>query len=132
MAASQELAVQQKKELATKQEATVPTRYFVPNTDIYETDDALTIVMEVPGVEKHHIDVTLEDDVLKIEGKIDHSKYEGMEPVYSEYNVGHFTRAFSLSDKIDQGGIAADLQDGVLMVTLKKAKEAQPRRIAIN
>jgi HSP20 family protein len=132
MTASQELAVQQKKELTTKQEATVPTRYFVPNTDIYETDDALTIVMEVPGVEKHHIDVTLEDDVLKIEGKIDYSKYEGMEPVYSEYNVGHFTRAFSLSDKIDQGGISADLQDGILTVTLKKAKEARARRIAIN
>jgi HSP20 family protein len=132
MTASQELAVQRKKELATKQEATVPTRSFVPNTDIYETDDALTIVMEVPGVEKHNIDVTLEDDVLKIEGKIDYSKYEGMEPVYSEYNVGHFTRAFSLSDKIDQGGIAADLQDGVLTVTLKKSKEAQPQRIAIN
>jgi HSP20 family protein len=132
MTASQELAVQQKKELATKQEATVPGRYFVPNTDIYETDDALTIVMEVPGVEKDHINVTLENDVLKIEGKIDYSKYEGMEPVYSEYNVGHFTRAFSLSDKIDQGGIAADLQDGVLTVTLKKSKEAQPQRIAIN
>lgn len=132
MTTSQELAIQQKKELPTKQEATVQARYFVPNTDIYETDDALTIVMEVPGVEKQHIDVTLEDDVLKIEGKIDHSKYEGMEPVYSEYNVGHFARTFSLSNKIDQGGIAADLQDGVLTVTLKKSKEAQPRRIAIN
>lgn len=132
MTTSQELAVQQKKELATKQEATDPARHFVPNTDIYETDDALTIVMEVPGVEKQHIDVTLEDDVLKIEGKIDHSKYEGMEPVYSEYNVGHFSRTFSLSNKIDQHGIAAELQDGVLTVTLKKSKEAQPRRIAIN
>ena len=132
MTTSQELAVQQKKELATKQEATVPARYFVPNTDIYETDDALTIVMEVPGVEKQHIDVTLEDDVLKIEGKIDHSKYEGMEPVYSEYNVGHFARTFSLSNKIDQRGIVADLQDGVLTVTLETSKEAQPRRIAIN
>src|SRR5579883_2396401 len=125
MTTSQELAVQQKKEVAPKQETTVPTRYFVPNTDIYETDDALTVVMEVPGVEKQHIDITLEDDVLKVEGKIDHLKYEGMEPVYSEYNVGHFARSFSLSDKIDQAGIAADLQDGVLMVTLKKSKDAQ-------
>lgn len=131
MPTSQELAVQQKKELATKQETTVPARYFVPNADIYETDDALNIVMEIPGVEKQRVEITLEDDVLKIEGKIDHAKYDGMEPVYSEYNVGHFMRAFSLSDKIDQAGIAADLRDGVLTLTLKKSKAAQPRRIAI-
>src|SRR5689334_20799312 len=52
MAKSQELSVQQKKELSAKEEKTVPARYFVPNTDIYETDEALTLVMEMPGVEK--------------------------------------------------------------------------------
>lgn len=49
MAKSQELSVQQKKEVAPKEEKTVPTRYYVPNTDIYETDETLTLVMEVPG-----------------------------------------------------------------------------------
>jgi HSP20 family molecular chaperone IbpA len=52
MASSQELSVQQKKELAPKEEKTVPARYFFPNTDIYETEEALTLVMEIPGVEK--------------------------------------------------------------------------------
>jgi HSP20 family molecular chaperone IbpA len=132
MVAPQELAVQQKKELTQKEEKTVPARYYMPNTDIYETDDALTLVMEVPGVEKKDIDVKLEDDVLQVEGRIDFSKYEGMEPVYAEYNVGHYSRAFSLSNKIDQAGITADLKDGVLTVTLRKAKEAQPRRITVN
>ena len=59
------------------------------------------------------------------------SKYEGLEPVYSEYNVGHYARAFTLSDKIDQEGISAELDDGVLTLTLKKSKDAMPRRIAI-
>ncbi|HLI13506.1 MAG TPA: Hsp20/alpha crystallin family protein [Alphaproteobacteria bacterium] len=131
MAKSQELAVQQKKELAQKEEKTVPARYYVPNTDIYETEEALTVVMEMPGVEKKDVSVKLESGVLRVEGQIDFSKYEGLEPVYAEYNVGHYARAFTLSDKIDQSGISAELQDGVLTLRLKKAKEALPRRIAI-
>jgi HSP20 family protein len=131
MAKSQELSVQQKKELSSKDEKTVPARYFVPNTDIYETDEALTLVMEMPGVEKKDVVVQLENDVLRVEGHIDFAKYEGLEPVYSEYNVGHYSRRFTLSDTIDQEGIGAELANGVLTLTLKKAKSAMPRRIAI-
>jgi len=129
---TQELAVQEKKELVSKEEKTVPARYYVQNTDILETDDALTVVMEIPGVEKKNVDVSIENDVLRVEGRIDFSKYGGMEPLYTEYNVGHFARAFTLSDKIDQQQITAQLDDGVLTLTLKKAKEAMPRKIAIN
>jgi HSP20 family molecular chaperone IbpA len=131
MAKSQEISVQQKKELPSKGEKTIPSRYYVPNTDIYESEDALTLVMEIPGVEKKDVSVQLENDELHVEGRIDFSKYEGLEPVYAEYNVGHFTRGFTLSDKIDQDGISAELADGVLTLTLKKAKTALPRRIAI-
>jgi HSP20 family protein len=131
MAASQELATREKKELVTKEEKTVPGRFYVPSTDIYETDEALTLVMEMPGVEKKDISVGLENDVLRVEGRIDFSKYDGMEPVYSEYNVGHYARSFSLSNKIAQDGISAQLDDGVLTLTLPKVKEAQPRRISI-
>jgi HSP20 family protein len=77
------------------------------------------------------VSVQLENDVLRVEGRIDFSKYEGLEPVFAEYNIGHYARAFTLSDKIDQDGISAELADGVLTLTLKKAKAAQPRRIAI-
>lgn len=132
MAESQDLAVQEKKELVTKEEKTVPSRYYVQNTDIYETDDALTVVMEMPGVEKKDVDVNIENDVLRVEGRLDFTKYEGLEPLYTEYNVGHFARAFTLSNKIDQQQIAAELNDGVLTLMLKKVKEAIPRKIAIN
>jgi HSP20 family molecular chaperone IbpA len=128
---SQDLATQEKKELVRKGEQTAPARYFVPATDIYETADALILVMETPGVEKKDIDVKLEDDVLRIEGKIDFSKYEGLRPVYAEYNVGHYLRSFALPDRIDHDGISAELSEGVLTLTLKKAKEALPRRIPI-
>jgi HSP20 family molecular chaperone IbpA len=131
MAQSQELSVQQKKELPSKEEKTVPARYYVPSTDIYETEEALTLVMEIPGVEKKDLDVQLENDVLRVEGRIDFSKYEGLEPVYAEYNVGHFVRVFTLSNKIDQEGISAELDEGVLTLTLQKAKSAAQRRIEI-
>lgn len=132
MAKSHELSVQEKKELVSKGEQTVPARHYVPTTDIYETDDALTVVMEIPGVEKKDIEVKVEDDVLRVEGRLDFGKYEGLEPLYTEYNVGHFARAFTLSNKIDQQQISAQLADGVLTLTLKKTKEATPRKIAIH
>jgi len=132
MARSQALEVQEKKELVSKDEKTAPARYYVPNTDIYETEEALTVVMELPGVERQAVDVNDENDVLRVEARIDSSKYEGLEPLYTEYNVGHFARTFTLSNKIDQQQISAQFDDGVLTLTLRKAKEAIPRRIAIN
>jgi HSP20 family molecular chaperone IbpA len=131
MAREQSVTLQQKKELVSKEEKTVPARYYVPPTDIYETDDGLTLVLDLPGVEKKDIDVELENDVLKIEARIDFTKYEGLEPLYTEYNVGHFARAFTLSDKIDRDRIEAELEDGVLTLTLKKSPAAVPRRIPI-
>jgi HSP20 family molecular chaperone IbpA len=131
MAEKQELTVREKKELVAKEEKTVPGRYYVPYADIYETDEALTVVMEMPGVEKSRLNVALESDVLKVDGQIDFTKYKDMEPVYAEYNVGHYARSFTLSNKIDQEKISAQLEDGVLTLTLPKAKQARPRRISI-
>jgi HSP20 family molecular chaperone IbpA len=85
----------------------------------------------MPGVEKKDLDVAPENDVLRVNARIDFGKYEGMEPVYTEYNIGHYARSFALSNRIDQQGITAQLEDGVLTLTLPKVKEAQPRRIQI-
>jgi HSP20 family molecular chaperone IbpA len=131
MADQQELAVREKQELATKEERTVPGRFYLPHTDVYETEDALTVVMEMPGVDRKDVEIELKDDVLRVEGRIDFAKYGGMEPVYTEYNVGHFARSFALSDKVDQESIGAQLEDGVLTLTLPKVAEAKPRRIAL-
>ncbi len=131
MADQQELAVREKRELAAKEERTVPGRFYVPPTDVYETEDALTVVMEVPGVDREAVDIELKEDVLRVAGRIDFSKYGGMEPVYTEYNVGHYARSFALSDRVDQERIAAQLEDGVLTLTLPKMAEARPRRIAV-
>ncbi|MDH3475272.1 MAG: Hsp20/alpha crystallin family protein [Rhodospirillales bacterium] len=132
MAESKELKVQEKKELVSKEEQTVPAKYYVPYTDIYETEDNLAVVMDMPGVQRDKLDVTVEKDVLKVEGKIDFANYDGLDPLYTEYNVGHFTRSFNLSNKIDQEKISAKMEDGVLTLILPKAKEAKPRQIKIS
>jgi HSP20 family protein len=129
--AQQELQVQQKREVEKKQESTVPARTYLPVTDIFETNHELTVVMEMPGVDKQNVDVTVENDVLSVSGRIDFSKYEGLQPVYTEYNVGHYARSFQLSSKIDQGKISADLKDGVMTLVLPKAEEAKPRKIEV-
>ena len=131
MTSSQELAVREKRELASKDEKTVPGRFYVPYTDVYETEEALTVVMEIPGVDRKDVDVALENDTLRVEARIDFSKYQGMEPIYTEYNIGHYTRSFALSSKVDRGQISAELEEGVLTLTLPKVAEARPRRIAI-
>lgn len=129
--AGQELGLQQKKEVASQQEKTIPARFYVPATDIFETPDALKIVMEVPGVPKEAVDVKIENDVLSVEGRIETGNYGGLEPVYTEYPIGHFARSFSLPLQVDQQNITAHLEDGVLTLTLNKRAESKPRRVPI-
>jgi HSP20 family protein len=131
MASKQELQVQQKRELEKKEETTIPARIFLPTTDIYETQDALFVILEMPGVEKKNVDVRVEDGVVYVEGRLDFSKYQNLQPVYTEYNVGHYSRSFRVSSKIDQNNIRAELKDGVLSLTLAKIEEAKPRAIQV-
>ena len=126
----QELQVQQKREVEKRQESTIPWRVFQPVTDIFETDQALTVVLEMPGVNKESVEVGVENDVLTINGQIDFSKYEGLQPLYIEYNIGNYSRSFQISSKIDQDGIKAELKDGVMTLVLPKAEKAKPRRIS--
>src|SRR5690606_10595760 len=83
----QELQVQQKRALEAKQEPTVSARTYIPGADIFEAEAALSVVLEMPGVDKSNVDVSVEGGVLVVEGRVDFSKYEGMHPVYTEYNV---------------------------------------------
>lgn len=131
MPAKQELQVQKKRELDTKEEATIPTRMYLPAADIFETHDALQVVLEMPGVEKANIDVTVEEGVLNVRGRLDFSNYKNLAPLYTEYNVGDYARSFRLSSKIDQNEIGADLRDGILTLTLPKIAEAKPRIIRV-
>jgi len=127
----QELKVQQKREVESDRESTIPARSFIPATDIFENEHALIVVLEVPGIQRDHVEVRVEDNRLTIDGRLDQSKYEGLQPVYTEYNIGNYSRSFQLSSQIEQEGIVAELNNGVMTLTLPKRESAKPRRISI-
>jgi len=82
-------------------------------------------------IEKSNVNVRVEEDVLHVEGRLDLPKYQGLHPLYIEYNIGHYARIFQLSSKIDQGKIEAAMRDGVLSLTLPKVEQAKPRTINV-
>jgi HSP20 family protein len=132
MSDSKTLDTMEKKELQTEQEKTVPGKYYVPHTDIFEREDDLIVVMEIPGVNRNDTDIQVEKNILSVEARIDYSKFDGLKPVYTEYNIGHYSRSFTLSNEIDQGRITAKTEDGVLVLKLPKSKDATPRRIELS
>jgi len=132
MAENQDLQVREKREVDASRESTKPTRAFVPSADIYENENTLTVVLEMPGVSKENVDVNVEDGVLTVEGRIDFSKYERLQPVYSEYNIGPYRRSFQISNQIDHSKIAAQMRDGIMTLELPKVETAKPRRIQVS
>ena len=127
----QGLAVRDKREAASREERTVPGRFYAPPADVWETEEALVVAMEVPGAAREAVEVEVKEDVLRVEARIDPAKYGGLEPVYAEYGVGHWARSFALSDRVDRERIEARLEDGVLTLTLSKAAAARPRRVEV-
>lgn len=128
---SQELTAREKQELKTN-EQTRPGRTYVPEVDIYETQDSLWLWADMPGVDENSLEVRVADGVLSIEGQVALQEYDGLEPVYTEYNVGNYARRFSLSNEIDVDHIKARMSDGVLALELPKAERAKPKRIAVS
>lgn len=122
----------EKREVAeTGAERTRDRLAFVPRADIYETEEAITVVADMPGVDENSLDITLEDNVLSIDGYVESFQPEGYSLAYAEYRVGDYQRAFTLSDQIDRDGIEAVVKDGVLRLHLPKITEARKRKIAI-
>lgn len=129
---AQELAAKDKQEVQGE-EKTRPGRFYVPDVDIYEDEKGLSLVADMPGVDQDSVAVDLNNDVLTIQGEVGLTHYEGLTPIYTEYNVGHFSRRFTLPESahFDRDKITARIAEGVLQVRLPKAERAQPRRIKV-
>lgn len=104
---------------------------YVPDTDIYETEDAVVVVADMPGVDEKHVDVDLENRTLTINGHQVPETFAGFELAYAGYRPGNYRRSFKLSEDVDVEGITARIKDGVLRIRLPKAKELQPRKIPV-
>lgn len=129
----------EKTELAPKEKQPIsrhagePTRsgaYYSPAVDIFQTEEDLIIVADMPGVAPENLGVDLEDSVLTITGTVVEPD-SGWKLRYREYGIGGYTRRFTLSDKIDQSGIEAKLVNGVLTMRLPKADALKPRKVVV-
>ena len=129
---SNELSPKTKQEVPEANQ-TKPGRYYSPDVDIREDDDSLWLWADMPGVKPDSIAVDLENDTLTIQGDVDLTDYEGLTPVYTEYNVGNFLRRFTLaaSSRFDIDAVEARVVNGVLSVQIPKAKHARQRRIPV-
>jgi HSP20 family molecular chaperone IbpA len=112
-------------------ESAHPGKIFVPHADIIETDESIVIRAEMPGVDDDSIDVTLENNVLSIDGSVAASHFEGYSLAYAEYEGGSYQRSFTLSDRIDRDNIEATVSNGVLSLTLSKIDLPQPKKIEV-
>jgi HSP20 family molecular chaperone IbpA len=126
-----ELAKSPEKTPAEMPEPTGGGQIFRAPTDIVETDSGVTLMLDMPGVSPEQVDVTLDNRVLTIRGRITPAKPEGQELVHAEYGEGDFERAFTLSEDFDSDRIEAEMRGGVLTVTLHRAPETQPKKIAV-
>ena len=129
---TQDIQARDKREMKLTSEQTIPGRVYTPSVDIFEDDQALTIVADMPGVPTEHVTIDLREDVLSLSGVPSVSVPEQEEYVLREYDTGKYFRQFTLSEVIDQANIKANLSNGVLRVTLPKVEPAKPRRIEIS
>ena len=104
---------------------------FAPRTDIYETDEGLVMLIDMPGVGPDAAEVMLERNLLTIRGHTQDQPPAGFSPIYREYQPGDFERTFTLSDELDAGRIEAQVKDGVLRLVLPKVGPAQTKRIQV-
>ena len=122
MAEEQNLQIQEteKQEVESDVERTRARKVFVPRVDIYETDDGIAIVADMPGVTQDSVEIMLEKNVLSINGAVQANAPQEYSLTYAEYQVGDYERRFSLSAEIDQDRIEAKIKDGVLYLHLPK------------
>jgi HSP20 family protein len=116
---------------AEETERTRECRCFVPRADIYEADNQIVIVADVPGIDENSVQVTLEKNILTITAYVELPDMEGFTPAFAEYEVGDYQRSFKLSDEIDREKIQATIKDGVLRLYLPKAGAALARKISV-
>lgn len=126
----QELKVQEKKAASQGGETTKNETYFAPHVDIFETEKDVVVIADMPGVASESIDLSLEDNILTIQGHRAPQKQTGR-ILLEEYEIGHYLRRFTVAETIDQEIIEASLADGVLRLRLPKVGPAQPKKIEV-
>lgn len=128
---TQSIQVNQPAEVQEQTERIRERRMITPRTDIYETKNELVVVMDVPGVDDRSVEIVLDKNVLTITAFPVFDRPQGYTLAYAEYGEADFRRSFTLPEEVDRKNISAHVQNGVLTLTLAKAPESKPTRIAV-
>ncbi len=104
---------------------------FAPAVDIVEDAEGITVLADMPGVPKEHLQVQVEGDTLTLRGEMSVPLPQGVEPFYAELRHGAWERSFTLSRELDSSRIEASMKDGVLSVRIPKAEHARPRKVEV-
>jgi HSP20 family protein len=126
-----ELQAREKAEVSTPAEQTRTGPTFTPAVDIFETDQEITVLADMPGLKARDLAIDLRENTLTLSGDVESPEGEKEEEVLREYRTGNYYRQFTLSEGIDQSKIEAALKDGVLRLTLPKIEAAAPRTIPV-
>ncbi len=106
---------------------------YIPNADIFETDEEVYIWADMPGVDEKSVDITLEKNSLTVEGHVENNELpEDYYQVVNEYPVGNYKRTFSLGANVQKDGIEGTLKNGFLSLTIPKTQETAARKIPIS
>jgi len=106
--------------------------YMIPPVDVFENDHGITLLADMPGVNRDSLGVRVDGDNLVVEAAVTHASPENMELIYGEARYAAYRRQFTLSRELDTSRIEAQLKDGVLHLSIPRAEEAKPRRIQVN
>ena len=109
-----------------------PETVFVPEVDIYEDNDTIRLVADVPGVDQQSVSVTVENNVLTLEGTAQVDVPEGYELIGQEYGIGRFRRDFTLSDRVNTDAIKARVRQGTLELSVPKREEVKTRKVEVS
>ncbi|MEJ2444635.1 MAG: Hsp20/alpha crystallin family protein [Exilibacterium sp.] len=117
----------------TKSSSEVKPRevFLSPAVDIYEDNRSITVKADLPGVSKDRLDLKVSGNTLTLEGQTAIDIPKGMEALYADVRVQGYRRSFTLSNELDTANISAQMNDGVLTLSLPKRPELQPRKIEI-
>ena len=104
--------------------------YYLPAVDICETENEFVIKFDMPGVEKEHLEITVEKNMLTVIGHVSMESVGNI--VYQETRIGNYRREFALPDDVDENSISAEMKDGLLTVKIQKPEKAKPKKIEIS
>jgi len=126
-----DLQAREKVEHQLQSEGTRNVPLYIPDVDIYESEEALTVVADLPGVGTEGVTIDVKDNQLTIRGSISPDVSDSERLLFQEYGTGDYFRQFTLGRSIDQSRIEAGMKDGVLTLTLPKADAIKPRKINV-